>query len=201
VKLVNRQTLLRTIQHSDLEQIRTWRNLESVNRYLVNRHHISEQQQETWFNNLDYSTSIYFMMEESSSAPGVIYAHNIDTAAKSFEGSIFIGDMRNVSSQLPVKASLMLTMFFFEHLHYEYALSKVHHANKPALQLDRRLGFKDLGQEGEFIIGQCAKPDFNFRTARLRKSLLNSQGVEIIFEKGDERFHFCTQIWAQHAKD
>lgn len=201
MKLINGHTTLRTIRHDDMEQMRIWRNRECVSRYLVNRHYISVQQQEIWFQTLDYSASIYFMMEESSLAAGVIYAHNIDATTRSFEGSIFIGSGENVNIQLPVKACLMLTLFFFDYLNYENALSKVHRANTPALQMDRRMGFKEISREGEFIYSKCAKDTFRFFTEKMRQSLLYNQGVDVVWEEGDERFSFLLPVIERQGKN
>ncbi len=188
--LKNGNTSLRTINRNDIAQIRTWRNQESVNRYLVNAARISEEEQEKWFDNIDYSNSIYFMMEEASATFGVIYAHNISLRDKSFEGSIFTGNQNDFNTQLPVKAGLMLTIFFFDRLRFDCAFSKAHHKNKAALDLDRRFGFKELKREDDFIISRCSKADFETHTLRLRKSLLKNQPIEVILEKGDEKFSF-----------
>src|SRR5687767_6546060 len=111
--LRNQRTVLRTIGANDIEQVRIWRNLNVVNRYLSSSGYISKDAQQKWFSSLDYSASIYFMMEESGVPFGMIYANKIDMKDKSFWGSIFVGDEGFANTHLPVKAVMMLFVFFF----------------------------------------------------------------------------------------
>lgn len=194
MKIIHHTTSLRTIQQDDIEQIRLWRNREHVNSYLKTKKFIDAPAQLAWFRALNTSTSIYFIIEEKTVPCGVIYTHNIDLNSRSFEGNIFTGDSNYLNTPLPVKASIMLTIFFFEHLLFDQMFSTVHYNNSAAAQLDTRMGFKVMRRDGDFIFSRCSKVDFEHHTTQLKKSLLRNIPVEVICEKGDERYPFLETI-------
>ena len=197
MKIIHRNTSLRTINESDIEQIRQWRNVEQVNRYLKAREFIDKQSQLDWFNSLDPHRSIYFMMEERSVPIGVVYAHNINLSERTFEGSIFTGYSSYLKTPLPVKASLMLSAFFFDHLAFEHLFSTVHFKNTAAIEMDERLGFKEIKREGDFVLSRCTKNDFENSSAILKKSLLRNVPLEILLEDEDAKYPFLKTIVAQ----
>ena len=194
MKIIHQNMILRTITKDDIEQIRLWRNSEAVNQYLVTRKTVEQHEQNEWFDSLDPSTSMYFMMEESSMPFGVIYVHDVNQEEGSYWGSIFTGDTNYLNTHLPVKAVIMVVEFFFKHLHFERMYSKVHYKNLAALEMDQRMGFKEISREGEFISSQCSKDDFNRHAKALIKALLKDIPLRLVFDKDDDKHVFLNDM-------
>jgi hypothetical protein len=194
MRITHHGTLLRTINGNDIEQIRIWRNRTYVNRYLLNRKFIEPQEQVNWFKSLNPHNSIYFVMEERMKPFGVIYARNIDFQTKRFEGSIFTGDEDFMETFLPAKAALMLSIFFFENLQFQIATSIVHSDNSNALELDMRLGYREIKTENGYIISECSSQSFELSSRSFKKLLLRNEPIGIEIEPDDQKFPFLQEL-------
>ena len=181
---------LHTITSGDIELLRQWRNEGGVNQYLLSRDPISPEDQQRWFQGLDPAVSIYFLIRVNKQAIGLVYAAGVDKTAGSFEGSIFIGDKAFLKAHYPVKAALMLSWFFFEHLNFQKAYSIVHKLNTSALDLDKRLGYHEFAKENDFIRTICSKLDYLKFTAPFRKMFFRDGLPTLIYQEGDGRFIF-----------
>ncbi len=199
MKIIHQSTILRTICESDIEQIRQWRNADRVNQYLVNRKPISREEQIRWFQGIDPTTSIYFMIDESNISLGTIYVHGIDLEQKSFWGNIFIGNPHFSNSPLVIKSVLLLTIFFFEHLDFDKIYSIMHYKNSAAVEMNKRLGFVEMKRENNFITGICHKNDFELRTKNIRKALLRNIPMKIEVGNEDDKYTFLKSITSQHT--
>lgn len=182
--------VMRTIVAGDLELLRIWRNAENVNRYLKTRKPISPEEQNLWFESLNYNTSIFFMLLIANTPIGLIYAHNIDSGESSFEGSIFIGDDKFKNTIFPVQAAIMLTLTFFNEWHFKYAYSTVHKENLNALDFDRKLGYEEIDSNNAFIKSKCSKDVFLSRSTSLVNFLSKNGHIRLIIENEDERYPF-----------
>ena len=151
---------------------------------------ISSDQQIIWYNSLDFSTSIYFLLREKGNPIGLVYAHQLNTSTGSFEGSIFIGDNQYLITHHPVKAALMLSHLLFEKFHFKTAYSIVHRENKSALDLDNRLGYKEVGGDINFVRNACTAEDYLKSTYPFRKFFFKNEPIEIIYENGDDKYTF-----------
>ncbi len=182
---------LKTVTLEDIELIRLWRNSENVNRFLVSRDAISPAAQLDWFGSLNPATSIYFIISAGDLKIGLIYASNINSSEKSFEGNIFIGDPSFADSFLPVQASLLVTLLFFEHFGFAMSYSKVHESNTRAIEFDRKLGFRETEKHNGFILSRCVKEDFFIACSKMLKLLLSGDaGMKLVYEPGDEKYPF-----------
>lgn len=191
---------LRTFTSDHLELLRTWRNEQRVNRHLINRNFITVDQQQKWYSSLDFSRAIYFIISQNNEPVGLIYAHNISSQQKSFEGSIFIGNSKYENSFIPIQAVLLLMLFFFNQLEFNTALSTVHKNNKNALDLDLKLGYKVISSQNDFIKSQCSKEDFLLYSSRMLKVLLNGgNDVKFELEQEDVKYRFLTN-WVNDRK-
>ena len=184
------QLSLQTITISDVELLRKWRNDKKVNKYLLNNDFITSENQLKWFQSLDPSTSIYFLIKENTIPIGLVYANNINKVGLSFEGSIFIGEIAYYNSFAPIKAAILLSFFFFEYLHFNSAYSIVHEQNKSALELDARFGYKEIGRSNEFIKSKCMKEDYLKYSGSFKNILFRNEQPEFLFEDTDIRFQF-----------
>jgi RimJ/RimL family protein N-acetyltransferase len=182
---------LETITPADLGLILNWRNAERVNRYLVNREPISQEAQQKWFESLDPATSIFFMIRSEGQSAGLAYAHNI--SEKEFEGSIFIGVPAFENSFIPVKAALMLTVFFFKQLEFVASYSTVHVDNFKALDLDRKLGYCEISRQLPFIKSKCTREDFFAKSDLLIKALFRQEKSKVTFDESDKKYSFLQQ--------
>lgn len=168
---------LRPLQRQYLEQLRQWRNQPETNRYLVTRLYITPEQQLHWFEELDWHRNAYFVIIHKDTAVGLVYAHRINIAEKSFEGSILIGNSEYLNTYVPVKAILMLMIYFTSTLGFELIYSTVHPDNRNALELDHALGFKPVHMDNGYQVSRCTASNFFVHSKPYIKALFGSKDV------------------------
>jgi RimJ/RimL family protein N-acetyltransferase len=171
---------LTAITMHDIELLRNWRNSSRVNQYLLTTDFITPRQQLEWFRSLNPATAVYFMLRVGDIPVGLVYGNKINQVELSFEGSIFIGDMGYMDTHYPVKAALLLSYYFFEHLGFNKAYSTVHMENHSALELDKRLGYKQVSTDNGFVRSVCTKQDYMISAMPFRKILFRDGLPEII---------------------
>lgn len=182
--------ILQTIVAADIEMLRNWRNDEQVKQYLFSSEYISEKEQQKWFRSLDPNTSIYFLLKIKDSPAGLVYANHINIEELSFEGSIFIGEKQYFETSYPIKATLLLSFYFFEKLNFKMSYSTVNKNNKAALDMDRRFGYTKISQSGDFIKSCCTQEEYLKSTIYFKRHFFVNEEPEIIFQDGDDRYSF-----------
>ena len=182
--------ILQTIESNDIEMLRNWRNDSQVRQYLLSNELISPEDQQKWFRSLDPKTSIYFLLKIEDKPAGLVYANHIDTAKRSFEGSIFIGEKQYFETHYPIKAILLLSFYFFEKLNFQKSYSTVNKKNKAALDMDKRFGYRLLSDTGDFIKSSCTREDYLKSTLLFKKHFFGNKIPEIILQDDDDRFSF-----------
>jgi hypothetical protein len=121
---------------------------------------------------------------------GMVYASGINEQELSFEGSIFIGEKDFANTFYPVKAALMLSYLFFEKAYFEKAYSTVNRKNTNAMDLDSRLGYKEILGDKDFVKSECTREAYFKHTEVFKKMFFRNDLPEIITEEDDSRFTF-----------
>ena len=131
-----------------LELLRIKRNSESVRQYMEYREEITPEMQEVWFQKIDTEQDAYFIIIFEGEAVGVINGSNIDWEKKETRsGGIFIWESHLLKTDLPLRASLLLTDISLL-LGMERTYAKVLRENQAAIQFNTALGYVILpGQE------------------------------------------------------
>lgn len=133
---------LRRIEKADLEQIRIWRNSESIRSQMEYQEVISPVMQEEWYRKVQLTSDYFFMILKNENPVGLIQLQNISPQNKNAESGLFIGDTKYWGSPVPFMASLPLLDFGFNFLGLHAITAKVRVNNSKALHYNMSLGFK-----------------------------------------------------------
>ena len=139
---------LRRVVHSDIEQIREWRNSDVVRQHMFHQELISEIQQESWFERVNNPFNYYFIIHSGATPIGLIYAKQVDPSSLAGEGGIFVGNPHFLSSDVPARASLLILYFCFNMLGLTYSLIRIKEGNELAINYNKLLGYQLQSVQG-----------------------------------------------------
>ena len=146
----------RAIELDDIQLIRYWRNLDHVRRRMVMTNYIERDGQRKWFDSLNNDLVRYFIFSLGSKDIGCVNLTKINVIEKTFEGGVFCGDASYFNHWVNTWACVKLYNFAFFDLNLEKSFATILKDNKPALSLNKSLGYKfieDIEQNiGRFIL-------------------------------------------------
>lgn len=149
---------LRTVDATDLEILRAWRNSSEVSQYMLSQEQISAEQQQAWFSQVSRDPKQqHFVIEYKGEAIG---AANIQLRqgqalqeADVIEPGLYIADERYRGNILAFAPTLLLNDYCFEQLSAKYLKACVKADNLAALKYNQKLGYKVLKQGDLIEIG------------------------------------------------
>lgn len=142
--------LLRPLEHSDIESLRTWRNDESNNRFLRDVGKITSEMQEEWYRNyLHKNDEVFFSIEEINKFKKIIGALALyDISSDCAEiGKIQIGEKEVRGKGIGKKSLVMLMKFGFETLMLKRIIATVNKDNIAAMINHVAVGFRITGEK------------------------------------------------------
>jgi len=157
-----------------LELLRTMRNSESVRQYMEYREEITPEMQEAWFQKIDSEKDAYFIIFHNEKPVGMINGSDIDWDKKETRsGGIFIWEEEFLKSDLPLRASLLLTDVSLL-LGMERTYAKILRENESAIRFNTLLGYEilpgqELNQNQEYVL---EKANYLRKTKKVREMLL-----------------------------
>ncbi|CAN7244825.1 GNAT family N-acetyltransferase [Massilia sp. LjRoot122] len=159
------------LQKAQIEQVRQWRNSESVRKYMAFRDEITPEMQEAWFAKLDPATQYYYIIETRDKPVGLI---NIkDVCDGEGEGGIFIADESVQNGVLPLQVIIAMYDFGFDVLGLHTIKAHILSSNTRAIRFNQSLGFKKLaGQEEVSNQAWTASRDDYFDKTRAMRAYL-----------------------------
>lgn len=173
MKLNGYQVELRSLEESDLEQVREWRNSPQVSQYMLSQEEISAEQQQAWFkkNQRDPSQQ-HFVILYKSEAIGVanIKSRGINNPldrAKVIEPGLYIAVEKYRNNILAFAPTLLLNDYCFETLGAEKLVAVVKADNLAALNYNEKLGYK-VENRAEVIDISLVFEDYQRHTAQLK---------------------------------
>lgn len=135
---------LRTVQESDLEQLRQWRNSPEVANFMLSRSLITPEQQANWFRNIrnDPSSFYWMILTNENKKLGLASLTKIDNTEHSAEPGLYIGDAANRNSFFGLEAYYQVLHFAFDELGVEKIYGTTLAENQPAHKMNLSFGFK-----------------------------------------------------------
>lgn len=139
----NSQLTLRPIAYSDLEQIRGWRNEESIRKWFFSQDVIEKAEQKEWFEKyLNTDDDIMFVVEYSSRLIGTAALYNVSKEEQSAEfGRLMIGEESVRGLRIGEKITESICDFGFNILDLGKIELKVFEENARAIRIYSTLGF------------------------------------------------------------
>lgn len=153
--LKNEILTLRIMEEDDLELVRSWRFNPDNYDYFYEFTPVSKLKNKQWFeSSINKSNEINFIIENNKDkkAIGIIALIDIDHRNRKAEmGRVLIGDNAERSKGFGAKAISVLLNYAFNHLNLNKIYCEVFDANKPALNLYKKIGFEVEGNFSNHI--------------------------------------------------
>lgn len=176
---------LRSLGQADLEMVRIARNSEFIRSKMIYREDISEQQQQMWYNSLNPLTDLYFVIEDSKMAHGLINVKNINYESDESESGLFIWNSAALLSPIPVVASWIISEAGYGFLGGTHNTIRVLKNNTEAINFNKKMGFAIVEENDNSIIMQQTVHSFSAATLADRTRMLNKSNNSLIATFGD----------------
>lgn len=157
--------LLLPLTKNDIEQVRVWRNSERILDTTVSKSKISKEQQIQWFKNLS-DKDHYFKILFNDSFIGVA-SLKYDNDINDYDPGIFIGNDDYEGMGLGFSASLLLIIFAFDCLSLGSITARILNSNKPAIRMNKSLGYTLFKEGDEYSKYLLLKETFNSKKKKL----------------------------------
>lgn len=179
--------VLESLGHDHLEMVRLWRNQDFVRTNMQFKELLSRSDQERWFNSLDQSKNLYWVIRYNDYPIGLIHIKNIDLEEAKGEAGIFIGEPSYLEMPQPMLAILLMMELGFSVLKLKTLLAKIKSGNFHAIRFNERLGYQLIpGQPEGFQYYQVNEGRFQEVTEKLRVSSGKMFGKETTMLYSDQ---------------
>lgn len=184
---------LESIKHHHIEQIRNWRNLETIQDKMIYREHITSDEQEKWFEDVVSKNKLFFICKIEHKPIGLIYSDNIDWQQKiSYNSGIFLIDSTIYGTGYPILISLLFTYCGFN-FYLRENIVRVLNNNDNAINFNKSIGYVLKEKHPVYSIYSLKKNDFFNAFSKFPKALKITDTIEFHFEK-TETDHFIQKI-------
>ncbi len=160
---------LHRVTHDDIELIRQMRNRDDIRSKMLDQRLITPEQQEKWFQSINNSENLYFVIFHNNTKIGLVYGKNINHENKTAEGGIFIWDQSYLGTGIPAKASILMMELSFEVAGMEKIYAKVNELNSLAINYNKSLGYVEI-EKGKLMI--LSKDSYKKRILKLKRYLI-----------------------------
>jgi RimJ/RimL family protein N-acetyltransferase len=147
--------------------------------------HISPEMQYQWFERVHSIEHYYFVILTPDHPVGLIHLSSVND--QSGQAGLFIGQPSYQASTVPVRASLCLLHFAFNHLQLKNVRAKVKRDNLTAIQYNSALGFKPwkAAEHPDFHWMIVGKHEFERQASPLIRAaaLLGEPDFKLIIEE------------------
>lgn len=133
---------LRKLSAKDLEIVRNWRNSPEVSAYMYNEHYISEEQQQKWFDNINWNTSRYWVIEYQDKLYGLASINNIDHTLQSCYWAFYLGDTSVRGAGIGAKVEYNVLEYVFTELKLNKLRCEVFVSNEKVIKMHEKFGFR-----------------------------------------------------------
>lgn len=187
--------VFRKLVQEDIELVRNHRNSHDVSQFMEYREHITPEMQQRWFNSINNTRNLYFIIEYKDQKIGLINGKDIDWENQSMETGIFIWDKKYLNTHIPLLAVLIfgeLGIMTFGLKAYAHILKTNHRAKR----YNKLLGFKlcEGQEEAENQLYVMTKESYLKKAKFIRGAFFKLMGngdTILEFEKVDHNSGFA----------
>ena len=136
-----------------IEQVRNWRNSESVSKFMYTNHHISKEEHNSWIDKLKTeNTAKAWIIKYDDKPIGLASLSDIDFENKTTDWGFYIADENLRGKGLGSVTLDKLMKIVFDDMKFFEMKTRVLNNNKTAINLYEKMGFKKVGSTDEKII-------------------------------------------------
>lgn len=137
------------LKKEHIEMVRKHRNSALIQQFMEYREYITPSMQEAWFESVDNLQHNYFVIETNGVPVGLIHGAEIDwDRMETGNGGIFIWDVAQWETTVPLSASLLLTDTSIV-LGFKRTFIKVLSDNPKAIAFNKQLGYALLPEQDD----------------------------------------------------
>ncbi len=134
------------LNEDHVEQVRLWRNLDHVAKYMINDQKITSEQQRSWFNKVKNDlTKKYFVILIDDNPVGLVNFINMDQSNKTADWGFYIGNIYYLSRGFGIKIMRMAIEYAFNDLGLRSVNAEIIANNSISIYLHKKLGFIERG--------------------------------------------------------
>lgn len=183
MQVVKYGIVLESLTDKDLELVRSWRNVDHVRLNMKYQNIISQEMQFNWFNSLDKTRNLYFIIKKNAKKIGVVNLKEISWDIGIAEAGIFIGETEYLNTLSPILATICIMEFAFDILNLKSLVAKIGVSNYTAMLFNEGIGYKKQSQQldNNFHNYEINSENFLEATKNIRETLnkLNASGFEL----------------------
>lgn len=161
------------LAEDDLELVRNWRNSPEVATYMYNEQQISEEQQKSWFRNIDTNRSVYWLIEYEGKKLGLASINGIDRTLQSCYWAFYLGDTSIRGAGIGGKVEYKVIEHVFGTLNLNKLRCEVFVSNEKVIAMHEKFGFRREAYYRE----HCIKGDKKLDVVGL--ALLRSEWAQL----------------------
>ncbi len=151
---------LKELTLQDIEQVRQWRNSEEVASYMYTEEHITEEQQQNWFNKIkDEKSSHYWVIEYNGKKLGLASVTGIDQTLQSCYWAFYLGETSVRGAGIGAKIEYHIISFVFDLLKLNKLRCEVFTSNEKVIKMHEKFGFRREAYYREHCIKNNIKLD------------------------------------------
>ncbi|HKK76952.1 MAG TPA: GNAT family N-acetyltransferase [Saprospiraceae bacterium] len=177
--------VLESLRPAYLELLREWRNAPDIRQHMEFQEYISPEMQSQWFKRIHTIENYYFVILVNDRPVGLIHLSSLND--QTGQAGLFIGQPSYQASTVPIRASLCLLDFAFNHLKLGNVRAKVKRDNLKAIQYNSALGFKawKATKHPDFQWMRITKQEFERQTLPLKRAaaLLGEPDFQLTIEE------------------
>lgn len=170
--------VLERLGEEDLDLVRNWRNSDHVKLNMHYQGSITAESQQKWFQTLDKSKNIYFLIITDGKKIGLVNIKEINWNLKIGEAGIFIGDINYLNTMIPVLATVAIMEMAFDNLQLATLRAKMSAVNEKVIEFNRRIGYKreEYQSDNQFHYYHADRESFYTATQGIRETLSKLDG-------------------------
>ena len=174
------QVKLVTIDASDLDMLRLWRNDPKISQHMLSQDIISKEQQERWFEKVSQDSSQrHFIIWYKDKPIGAANLKALDgkslESTSAIEPGLYIYEDKYRANLLAFAPTLLLNDFSFYDIGVEKLKAVVLAENQAALNYNQKLGYK-IVNEGPLIEVELEKLSYEIASKPLKGLLSRVSG-------------------------
>jgi UDP-4-amino-4,6-dideoxy-N-acetyl-beta-L-altrosamine N-acetyltransferase len=147
------------LEAEDLELVRNWRNSTEVSRYMYDETFITIEKQKKWYEGLQSSNDIYWIIEYNGIKIGLVSISNINKVLQSCYWAFYIGEETMRNSGLGAKIEFEIIEYAFTVLQLNKIRCETFAFNTKVIKLHEKFGFKKEAYYREHCIKGDEKLD------------------------------------------
>ncbi|MEQ8715300.1 MAG: UDP-4-amino-4,6-dideoxy-N-acetyl-beta-L-altrosamine N-acetyltransferase [Cyclobacteriaceae bacterium] len=143
----------------DLEIVRGWRNSKEVSDYMYTDSYISEVDQKQWYQKIDWTRSVYWVINYQEKQLGLASITSIDKTLKSCYWAFYLADSSVRGAGIGAKVEYNVIEYVFGIVGLNKLRCEVFAFNDKVIQMHEKFGFRREGYYREHCIKGNAKLD------------------------------------------